>query len=156
MERWESDLLERVEKLGFSSLNDYLRARPGAPYPALADELGASVLGVQVADLQLRKAKREGELPFREAARDALVRCLRQTLTAGWSRTESQDGASAEFMNIAAWSNWSSLVKRVTPADPRTDAVWKELETRAKEGWLPQDSEDGLVQLVFASAWPKR
>jgi hypothetical protein len=103
--------------------------------------------------MHLEEAKARGEI--RSAAIDSLVRCIRQQLPQGWSRTPSQDeGVTPEFMNITAWSYWSGMFKAVQPDDALTDAVWARLREWAPTGWLPESVEDEIIRAAFNEAWP--
>lgn len=153
MEAWEKKLLDRVRQRGFATVGEFVSARPGVPYPELADELGPDILGVQVVDAQLREARDRGQL--RSAAADSLVRCIRQQLPQGWGKTASMDaGVTNDFMNITAWSYWSTLFKGVEPGGDVPDAVWEQLRERAPLGWLPRDADDSVVRAVIDAAWP--
>jgi hypothetical protein len=156
-ESWEKDVISRAATLGFSSLSEYLASRPAVPYPNLAAEMGAPVMGLQVAELQIRTARAEGVASLRAAAKDALVRCLRQVLTSGWGRTDSTEpGVSRDFVNVSAWTLWGSMIASARPADAIIRDVWQELSIRAPEGWLPTSTDDPVVTAAFDAAWPIR
>lgn len=153
MEAWEKKLLDRVRQRGFATVGEFVTSRPGVPYPELADELGPDILGAQVVDAQLREAREQGKLRF--AAADSLVRCIRQQLPQGWGKTQSQDaGVTNDFMNITAWSYWSTLFKSVQPGDDIPDAVWSHLKESAPLGWLPRDADDSVARGAINAAWP--
>lgn len=151
MDKWEQELLSRVKAAGFADLDQFLSARPGVSHPALAEELGGPVMGVQIVTRQLNQAKARGTL--RDALADALVRCLRQVLTQGWSKTPG-DGVEPDFVNVTGWSTWSALVTDYLPDPEIKHAVWNVLNTQAKPGWLPETAKDPLIVEAFRSAWP--
>lgn len=146
----ERKIVERVQALGFASLGDYLAARVGVPYTDLADELGSGVLGLHIAALQMKHAANP-----RAAAADALVRALRQVLTKGWDLTDAAEpGVSPEFVNITAWSYWTSLLEGVRPEEEILDRLWDTLRRGAKPGWLPRTADDPVLKNAFDQAWP--
>jgi hypothetical protein len=147
-ERWQELVQAHVVALGYDSIAAFVAARPGTPYPALATELGEEILGVMVAEAQLREARDAGRL--RDAAADGLVRCLRQVLTGGWSRTEPGDPeVTIDFMNITGWSLWIGLFMNARFAESALDAMWAELLQRAPAGWLPRDADDEVIRAVI-------
>ncbi len=146
----EKRIVERAKALGFASLSDYLAARVGVPYTDLADELGGGVLGLHVASVQLKQATDK-----RAAASDALVRALRQVLTRGWDLTEAAEpGVSRDFMNVTAWSYWTSLLDSARPDEDTLDRLWDAIKQRAKPGWLPKTPDDEVLSRAFDEAWP--
>src|SRR5439155_17181587 len=139
-----------VRALGFSSLADYLAARVGVPYTDLADELGDGILGLHLAAVQMKQATNR-----RAAAADALVRTLRQVLTRGWDLTEAlEPGVTRDFVNVAAWSYWTSLLDAARPPEEVLDRLWEHLKSAAKPGWLPKTADDPVLKQAFDSAWP--
>jgi hypothetical protein len=146
----EQRIVDRVKALGFVSLADYIAARTGVPYTALADELGDGVLGMHVAALHMRDAR-----DHRAAAADALVRALRQVLTGGWDRTDAAEpGVDRAFVNVTAWSYWTSLLDGCAPSENVLDHLWDELKARAQPGWLPTAPSDPVIVAAFDAAWP--
>ena len=147
-----------VRRLGFDSVTDLIAERPRATYQDLARELSASCdPGVRVAPvalriLQVNDAHQRGRL--REAAADALVRCLREVVRGGWAVSKR-----AEVDALSAFSAWSSTFAAPAVAMPAahkfSQAVWEALRALPPEqGWLPADGADPLVEEAFRVGWP--
>ena len=149
-------ICERVRALGFATLADYLRSRPGLTYLELVDELGPEdLVGLQVIDVHLHEARRQGEAGFRAAAKDALARFLRQQLPHGWGRTPGAGSAGPDAANMAAFSIWASAVEALSPVGSYTSAVWERLNSDVPQGWLPESADDDLLTRMFDAAWPE-
>lgn len=158
---WRKRVLERVREMGYQSVSDYLKARPGVPYLDLAEELSRPLAGgeygdvaaVQIEELQYLEAESEGKL--REAAMDSLVRILRDRLgQGGWN-----EGAGADFKRAWAYASWSGLVSRCGEdrvAEAYADKTWEALkELSPPRGWLPSSPEDPYVVAAFNKGWPE-
>jgi hypothetical protein len=145
---WESTVIGSLGRLGFSSVSEFVAARPGATYGQLSDELEPPlVLPIMVMKLQLQEARAKSPEVYRAAAADSLARSLSESLTEGWGKTQGE--SSPEFMNVAAWSAWASTVD-----DDRCLRVFEALKERAKPGWRPSSGLDPVIVAAFDEAWP--
>lgn len=146
----EKRVIDRVMALGFPSLNEYLAARVGVSYTQLADELGDGILGMQLYMLHMQGAE-----DCRAFAADSLVRALRQVLTSGWDLTDSpQPNVDRSFVNITAWSYWTTILGKCSPGEDVVDQIWEHIRANAKPGWLPATVDDPLLVEAFNAAWP--
>jgi hypothetical protein len=149
---WKQRIQERVQSFGFASLDDYLREYPGDTYFELADRLGGG--GKDVAPIQIQIMQFEGSVPRgqgRDAAKDSLVRLLRQNLKRGWSA-----GVHAKFRRASTYAQWLGLVDGLNDPSLRgyVDAVWSKLESlNPDKNWKPLNVEDFLISKAF-SEWP--
>jgi len=142
---------ERLKSAGFSSLSDYLAARPGVPYTELADELGEEVLGMNLTALHMQTAADK-----RQAAMDSLVRAFRQVLTQGWTLTDAtQEGVDRDMVNIKAWAYWTSMLRECRPNEDVLDTIWEYINQHAKPGWVPMTIADPIIVGAFEVAWPR-
>ena len=154
---WQRRVYDKLERIGFSQVSDYLAARPGATYAQLAEELGDDTAPVQITRLHLLEAKRAGQL--RDGARDALVRYVRERLPSGWGRKPpNEEQYEQDFLNASAWSGWSRELEEAAPAEfsAFADAIWEQLSRSAPEGWLPVNTSDKTVVAIFDAAWPRK
>ena len=140
-----NSLDERLSGRGYSTVAEFLSARPGVGYVTLGDDLG--VLPITLIRAHLEEARDAGLL--REAARDALARQLREGLPRGWSPSD-------EMGNIAPWSAWSSYVDAAGgPAQAVRLSVYDALKARAPDGWIPRDASDPILRAAFDAGWPE-
>lgn len=153
----ERILRERLKAAGFDSLDAFLEGRPGAGYVALANELGAPLVAIDLIRSFLTNARERGERAFRAAAIDLLARHLREILTNGWGRLRPNDSpdTDVEIVNISPWSLWSTQVAAADEAhSEHAHAVFQALKALAPAGWLPTDQSDPVLRRAFDTAWP--
>jgi hypothetical protein len=139
---WREKIDERIRALGFSSLDDYLLARRGLAYVAMAEELGEGVLGVHLARLELESAHESGSEAFREAAKRSLVRSLGEP-------------HGDDPFDVSGCSIWASRIAMVdATADERATEVCRRLLADAPPGWRPSTETDPLLAKTFDAVWP--
>lgn len=153
---WRDKTRERVAALGYDSVEQFMRAFPGAPYIELVNRLGDDVAAIQVECLQFDEATARNEL--RAAAMDSLVRDLRRYLDKGW-----EGGAVGNFTTIQAKVAWIGRLegssRNKVPSDElnrRGEVVWCALEQlQPPIGWLPTQMDDSYIVGAFVVGWPE-
>lgn len=153
---WKEKIYDRVRARGFKQMRDYLANQPTATYHQLADQLGEDVAPVQLTMMHVAEAHADGAHAFREAAKDCLVRYLRERLPLGWGRVPlDQRELTESFMNTKAFVGWESSIEEVDRAmAPYIDGVWDQLQELAINGWLPEGADDEVIRRAFDAAWP--
>jgi hypothetical protein len=139
---WDERAEERARALGFASLDEYLVARPGVAYADMASELGGGVLGVQLARLELERARARGGEVFREVAKRSLLRNLRHA-------------RPGDKIDVSGCSIWASQVATVDEQyDQRAIGVCRRLMECAPNGWRPSGESDPIIAFAFDERWP--
>jgi hypothetical protein len=151
---WRFKVYERLAERGFSQMSEWLAARPGATYAQLAAELGDDVAPVQVTRLQLAEAVRSGQL--KEAAKDVLVRYLREGLPEGWGHMPKElEFSDLKFAQVAPFASWSSQMKEQAfdGLSAIADSIWEGLQSITDSDWVPRDANDPIISAIFDRAW---
>jgi len=144
---WQGRVQRRVAQLGYTTYRAYLRARPGVSYDELSAELSMDKDGPPITPVQLERMQAWAVSPQERenAMLDSLVHYLRGTLKRGWGV-----GIYWEVNAIAALSFWSVNWGE----GPELKALERELrQLNPAQGWLPQDSEDPILQEAAKRAW---
>lgn len=147
---WNERILRQIRRFGSETILEFLDQFPGETYSQVADRLGDDVAPAQLQRLQFSEAKATGQL--RQAAMDALVRVLKDTLPRGWNPKEPRNSAA-----ICAFGAWGGMVESEAKLiDPDVLlAVWRAIEALVPgEGWVPQAVGDPLLQEAFKRGWP--
>lgn len=141
---WHARVLERVQRLGFSTVAQYAANRVGVSLVALAKELGNDdIAGVQVMRVLLEEAIRTNTVPW--VLRDLLVRDLRRALPHGWKHPLDDESRSRVARALAGWE--TDLQEHLDYLDEELmfkagqDLLNAELPT----GWLPEGPDDPVI-----------
>jgi hypothetical protein len=145
---WEQRLRERLRSRGFSSAAEFLRARPGASYEVLAEELGDDVAPIQVTRLQLAEAKQKQTM--RPAAADMMARVFRAELPDGWGRVPDGEDVDADYLNASAFGSWAAPMKWTGLDDATIARIGGRLKQLARVGWMPVGPDDETIAAVLA------
>src|SRR5687767_9582388 len=99
---WKLRLSERLKRIGFTTLEEFLDAHPGVDYVKLARKFGErDIAALQIYGEHIRHASIADCL--RDAAKDSFVRFLSEHLKHGWGRGRHFDFRWASA--IAAWKS---------------------------------------------------
>lgn len=146
-----------VRELGYPSLLALMDAHAGQPYGKVLRILRAH-LGYLVSMLQLHKMHMLEAIATRGkrgAAKDSLVRTLREHVSGGWNKgkkaREKRARACAEWVlprtggNKSEWDRIDALAK----------SVWDSLVAmNPPVDWCPSSPADPIVESAFQSGWP--
>ncbi len=155
--RYDDEPIQRaVCELGYPSLLALMDAHPGQPYGKVLRILRAH-LGYLVPMLQLHKMHMLEAIAARgkrEAAKDSLVRTLREQVPGGWNKgkkaREKRAWACAYWVlpRTGGKSEWDRI-------DALAESVWDSLEAlNPPNDWCPSSSDDPIVKSVFERGWP--
>jgi len=150
---WKGRLHSTIAARGYCVLEDFLAQHPGMSYVKLAASLGAArVAAMQICSEQLQRAAAVGRL--REAAKDALVRFLADSIKRGWGR-----GGRFSYKPACALGDWTVCVLRCSgsPADAGLKGTLKKVGDYLQKcdppvGWVPESPDDALIERAFAAA----
>lgn len=152
---WEQDIYKGVRQLGYGNLSELLEAYGGEPYGkilrVLRSTLQRSVPMMQLHKLHMLEAITQGK--GRAAAKDSLVRSLREHLPRGWNQgrhpKEKRARAFSEWVLPRTVKNWEDMTKLA-------NNVWDELEkANPPHDWCPSSTDDVFVEHAFARGWPE-
>lgn len=135
---WKGRIAQEVSLCGVTSLRELIAAKQWSTFPEVADGIGA-VAPIQVLFALREEYVREGTI--RDFAADALCKYLTEYL-GGAVRSRDLEGRAA-----SAFAVWE--VALGSASRRAADSVWHELLPRLKTGWLPRDSRDPTLSLVF-------
>ena len=138
---WHARVLERVQRLGFTTVTQYAADRIGVPLVDLAKELGSDdIAGIQVMYLLLEEAIRTNTIPC--ALRDLLVRELRAALPTGWKHPlDDESRAEVAF----ALGRWEIEIKDHLDDESTFAAGQDLLNAELPDGWLPEGPNDPVI-----------
>ena len=139
---WYGDMLRRVSQRGFDSVPTFFKAREGASFNELADELGR-----KFAPIQFEKALRDEvrtQADFDYFVRTMFVRQLRRTCPRGWRMHKDFDITLA----IASWG--SALGDGYSDAIHALGKKFRTMTTMPP-GWLPSGVDDPVITALFAA-----
>jgi hypothetical protein len=140
---WLGRIHQRVLARGFTSLSEFVDARPTATLMELADELGEGVAAIQIEGALRDEAERAGRVE--KFARDLLARRIRQRVANGWNT-----GERFPFERAWAFATWASAMQGLIDKASE-EAVWKFLtHTDIPTGWLPEGPSDPFIEQAFA------
>lgn len=155
-EGWQQRLRNAARELGYPSFLDFLRAHAGEPYGKVLRVMRAH-LQEMVPMMQLQKLhmiEAIGRGQGREAAKDSLIRSLREHMPRGWNR-----GKKARENRASARAEW--ILPCLGPEDrkhiaPLADKVWQQLKImNPPEDWCPLSTSDPILTEAFARGWPE-
>jgi hypothetical protein len=136
---WRSKMLDALCDRGFRSATEFLKYASGETYVNLSRQLG-DFAPHQLETLQFEEASKSGQV--RTAAKDALVRILRDRLKRGW-----KIGKHVGYNTASAFAAWKGC-PRLSDAqnEALADHVWKAMEQAAPPtGWLPGSIDDPII-----------
>ena len=146
---WEARIYQRIEDLGYTTYQDYLRARQGRSYDYLADELSKGIEGAPTAPVQLEHLHAQTADPAErlDAILDSFARFVGGALRRGWGV-----GIHWKVDVIGALSSWY-----VTWGEgPELDAFRREIfRMNPEPGWIPKNSNDPIIQEAAKRVWSK-
>ena len=144
---WEERIYQRIKELGYSTYLDYLKARRGHSYEDLATELSGDRDQSPVAPVQLERMHSQAVGPDerQDAIMDSFARLLRGELRRGWGVGKYWE--TDVFAAMAFWFvSWGE--------GPDLDAFRREiLRMKPPEGWLPEGSDDPILQEAARRVW---
>jgi len=144
---WEKRGYQRIEELGYSNYLDYLQARRGHSYEELAEELSSGRNEFPIAPVQLERLHSQAVGPDerQDAILDSFARLLRGELRRGWGigKYWETDLLTAMSFWFVGWGE-----------GPELDAFRREiLRMKPPEGWLPEGSDDPILQKAARRVW---
>jgi hypothetical protein len=153
-EGWAEHLREAARQLGFVDFLAFMNAHVGEPYGkvlrVLRMHLGYMVPLMQLQKLHMHEAIVVGK--GREAAKDSLVRTLRQELPNGWNT-----GKQCQERRAWARAYWVLPSSDATEAEKMkavADSVWDELQAmNPPDNWCPATPNDPIIEAAFARGW---
>jgi hypothetical protein len=152
---WEERLRAAARQLGHADFLGLMHAHVGEPYGrvlrVLRETLGDSVPMMQVHRLHMHEAIAAGL--SRDAAKDSLVRTLRQHLAKGWNRGSGcqEKRASARAYWVLPYTNALDMER----VNQLADKVWEELRVLdPPDDWCPAVPSDPLLEQAFVRGWP--
>ena len=144
---WEKRVCQRIQELGYASFLDYLKARRGHSYVQLAKELSSGRDQIPIAPVQLERMHSQAAGPDerQDAILDSFARLLRGELRRGWGigKYWETDVLTAMSFWFVGWGE-----------GPDLDAFRREiLRVNPPEGWLPEASDDPILQEAARRVW---
>jgi hypothetical protein len=149
---WEDRIYQFIRTLGCSTVNEFLKLFPGEPYVALTRRLAVPIVPVHLIEVGMKEAVHNGAL--RDAAMDALARCLNRSVPGGWGTA-----SNADFEHTDAFCDWVRILRfragkpELEPTAKRVFEFLQKLPPPA--GWRPSGAEDPLIRSAFALGWPE-
>ena len=149
---WPQRLKAQLRRIGFETVEDFLRRFPGEPSTEVVKRIAPWVAAMQLERLQMQEAKLSGRI--REAAIDAFARDLNLRLPGGWSSDDR--GLSRAAGAIAHALTLVDLEAEAPEHRGKLFATFDALKKhRPPEGWHPTGPDDPLLQRAFAEGWPE-
>jgi hypothetical protein len=138
---WHARVLERVRRLGFSTVTQYAADRVGIWLVDLAKELGSDdVAGVQVMWVLVEEAIRTNTVPW--VLRDLFVRWLREDLPHGWKHPLDDESRSSV---AGALAGWETELQDHLDEERVFKAGQELLNAELPAGWLPEGPDDPII-----------
>lgn len=152
---WEEPLRAAARQVGHTDFLGLMNAHVGEPYGRvlrlLRETLGYQVPIMQVYRLHMQEAITAGL--GREAAKDSLVRILRQQVGKGWNRGKGSQEKRAWAR--AYWVLPYTDTKDMERVNALADKVWEELKAmNPPDEWCPATPNDPFIEEAFARGWP--
>jgi hypothetical protein len=150
---WEERLRGVTRELGHPTFLDYLDSHIGDPYGKLLQifrsRLGDVVPLMQIQALHMLDAAAVGKT--REAAKDSLLRTLRQHIPKGWNK-----GKNVRQNRAFARAEWV-LPDYSDETTALADRVWDEIATlNPPDDWCPSTLTDPILSGAFDRGWPAK
>jgi hypothetical protein len=156
---WSGKSQEQIRaaarQLGHADFLSLINAHVGEPYGKvlrlLREKLGYMVPIMQVHRLHMQDAIAVGL--EREAAKDSLVRTLREQVGKGWNR-----GSGSQEKRRRARAYWVlpyADAQDMVRINALADQVWEELKAlNPPDDWCPVTPNDPLIEQAFSRGWP--
>jgi hypothetical protein len=152
---YESALYDRIRRLGFSSVTEFIEAFPGETYHQLARwRVRPNIMPIFLMEAHAREAVQQGTV--RRYAMEVLVRQMRDALPAGWHHSKDKD-LDGKTVSAVATLDVRSQSAGASRSDLQAiDRTWKALlALNPPIGWQPKDSNDPVIQKAFEIGWPE-
>jgi hypothetical protein len=151
---YESALYDRIRRLGFSSVTDFIENYPGESYYQLARwRVRPNIMPIFLMEAHAREAVKQGKV--RRYAMEVLVREMRDALPSGWHHNKEK-GLDVKTVSAVAELDTRLRLGGACQSDfEAVDRTWKALLALDPQiGWLPKDTDDPLIQKAFEIGWP--
>ncbi len=142
---WPEHIKALVKAKGYQSILDVLRAKEGAPYSVISNELGG-IPQIQVISLAFEEAKAEGDLSW--VVRDCLCRNIVESCGSGWG--QGDDFKSNQMHALSSWISEVSGTGQNPNLKDQLRAMAREILTMQLDPtWVPKSNSDPVLEKCF-------